>query len=408
MLRVLVIDEDIPFPLDAGKRIRTWNLLRRLAERHSVHLLCYGHPNDPGVDAIQQAGIRLCLVPPAVPLSSWRLYLGLLSNVFSPYPFSVTKHYSRRFQRQLDSLLQNEPWDLVQCEWTPYARFMACCDRVPVLVATHNVESQILGRRASCSRNSLARLFFGMQEYKMRSFERRALLRASAVTTVTANDFDTVRHWGVKDVTVVPNGVDLRSFSPHFGAERDNEVLFLGSLDWYPNVDSLAYFLEEIFPLLRARRPEARLRIVGRRPSDALRRRVEGIRGVDFVGEVPDMSSQLDRAAVVIVPLRIGGGSRIKILEALSAGKAVVSTTIAAEGLELKSGEDLLIADSPTEFASCVEELLSSKGKRRELGERGHLLVSARYGWDDIASKLESIWWSLSKRPRSAEASASS
>jgi glycosyltransferase involved in cell wall biosynthesis len=408
MVRVLVIDEDIPFPLDAGKRIRTWNLLRRLAERHSVHLLCYGRPSDPGAEAVQKAGIRLCLVPPAAPLSSWRLYLKLLSNVFSPYPFAVTKHYSRRFQRQLDSLLENEPWDLIQCEWTPYARFTASCEHIPVLVATHNVESQILGRRASCSRNFLARLFFGMQEYKMRSFERRALLRASAVTTVTANDFDTVRHWGVKDVTVVPNGVDLPSFPPHSGAERDNEVLFLGSLDWYPNIDSLVYFLEQIFPLVRARRPEARLRIVGRRPSDALRRWVEGIRGVDFVGEVPDMSSQLDRAAVVIVPLRIGGGSRIKILEALAAGKAVVSTTIAAEGLEVTPGEELLIADSPTEFASHLEGLLSSKDKRRELGRRGHLLVSARYGWDDIASKLENTWWTLSKRPRSPETSAPS
>jgi glycosyltransferase involved in cell wall biosynthesis len=395
-LRVLVVDEEIPYPPNAGKRIRTWNILKRLAHRHTIRLLCYGHPSDPAATIVQKAGITLCLVAPQSPLRGWRLYKGLFCNLFSPYPFSVTKHYSDRYQEKLEELLQDESWDLIHCEWTPYARFIRPRGRFPVLIATHNVESQIWARRAQHSHSLMAKMFLWTQEWKMRRFERRALLRASSVTAVTTHDCETLQAWGVQTVNLVPNGVDLDLYPPARENERDNEILFLGSLDWYPNVDALTY-LQDIFALVRARQPKARLRIVGRKPSKTLEKRFSGIPGVDFAGEVDDVRTDLDRAAVVVVPLRIGGGSRLKILEALAAGKAVVCTSIGAEGLDVVSGEHLIIADCPYEFAAGVVELLNSREARRRLGNQGRMLVNRWYGWDGIVSRLEGAWFDVSR-----------
>jgi glycosyltransferase involved in cell wall biosynthesis len=339
----------------------------------------------------------LRLVEPRANPEGWSLYLRLFLNLFSPFPFSVTKHHSRAFQRQFDELLKEDSWDLIQCEWTPYARFLTHTPTVPILMATHNVESQIWARRADHTGNPFAKVFFRTQEWKMRRFEKQALLRASAATVVTKLDLSTLRNWGVENVNLVPNGVDLETYCPIAEEEREDELLFLASLDWYPNVDALDYFVKNILPIVRARRPGAKLRIVGRKPAESLIKQYSGLPGIDFIGEVKEVRSHLARATVVIVPLRIGGGSRIKILEALAAGKAVISTTIGAEGLDVVSGEHLLVADSPAAFAGGIEELLASTTLRRRLSNNGRKLVTDRYGWDQIANRLESIWYDVSE-----------
>jgi len=231
----------------------------------------------------------------------------------------------------------------------------------------------------------------------MRRFEKQALLRASAATAVTSLELSTLRSWGVTNVNLIPNGVDLESRSATPEAEAEDELLFLASLDWYPNLDALDYFVKNILPAVRARRPSVKLRIVGRRPANSVITQYSCLPGIDFVGEVKEVGSYVGRATVIIVPLRIGGGSRIKILEALAAGKAVISTTIGAEGLDVISGEHLLIADSPAEFAGGVEELLASTRLRRLLGDNGRKLVTDRYGWDQIASRLEEVWYDVSE-----------
>jgi len=342
-------------------------------------------------------GIDLRLVEPKANPAGWRLYLRLFLNLFSLFPFSVTKHYSHAFQRQFDELLNQDSWDLIQCEWTPYARFITHTPKAPVLMATQNVESQIWARRANYAGDPFAKVFFRTQEWKMRRFEKRALLRASAATVVTNLELSTLRNWGVTNVNLVPNGVDLEAYTPTPEAECEDGLLFLASLDWYPNLDALGYFVKKILPAVRAQRPGAHLRIVGRKPAESVIRHYSSLPGIDFVGEVKEVRSHLYRATVVIVPLRIGGGSRIKILEALAAGKAVISTTIGAEGLDVISGEHLLIADSPAEFAGGVEELLASTQLRRRLGDNGRKLVTDRYGWDQIANRLESVWYDVSE-----------
>ncbi len=399
-LRALILDEEIPYPPNAGKRIRTWNLLKRLAQRHEVHLLCYGEEGDPSLAALRSAGIVVHLVEPPPTLAGFALYLSLFANLFSRYPFSVTKHYSPRFQKAFDDLLKGGSWDLVQIEWTPYARFLGKAGYTPTLIATHNVESQIWQRRAEQGGNFVEKAFFGLQAKKMKWFERRALAKATGVTAVTAADVQTMSEWGVQRVGLVPNGVDLEFYEPAADREIGGEILSVASLDWFPNGDALEYFAQEILPLIREKVPQAMLRIVGRRPPESLRAKLSGLPGVDFVGEVADVRPYLEQAAVIVVPLRIGGGSRLKILEALAAGKAIVSTTIGAEGLELESEKHLLIADSAVDFAACVVRLLGCSEDRRHLGDQGRKRVAERYGWNEIAGRLESAWMDVSRGSR--------
>lgn len=388
-LRVLVLDEYFPYPPDSGKPIRTWNLLRRLASRHHVTLLCYGDRNQ----AIPQSDLKVEFVDQLVPYAGVALYSRLAANVLSPYPYSVSKHFTARFRDRLTALLRRNSYDLLQCEWTPYARYLRHARSIPSLVATHNVESQIWFRRSENASTSFSRLFFHQQAEKMERFERGALKDASWVTAVSQEDAQTMRAWGIERLSVVDNGVDLDLYQTANLAEDDREILFLASLDWEPNIDGLNYFLSDILKEIAAHRPDVRLTIAGRRPSAELRQRTQDLANVNFVGEVSDVRPLLEKAAVVVVPLRIGGGSRLKILEAMAAGKAIVSTTVGAEGLSVRNNVHLQIADAPAEFSAAVLSLLSSPETRRRLGAAGRKLVEQKYAWDECANKLESAWF---------------
>jgi polysaccharide biosynthesis protein PslH len=391
-LRVLVLDEEIPYPPNSGKRIRTWNLLSRLAQRHKISLLCYGEPDRSSVAAVEKSGIRVHLVPAPPIFRGANLYLRLFANLFSPYPFSVDKHFSHKFQARLEGILATEEIDLVQCEWTPYARFRHAAKHHPFVITAHNVESQIWFRRAEQNRNFLHRLFFGLQAHKMERFERQALSDVRKVTAVTPEDARLMQTWGIQTVSLVENGVDLEYFRPTPETSGAPELLFLASLDWYPNLDALDFLLNQIMPIVHSRRPGTRLRIVGRRPSRELTARIAKLGWAELASDVSDVRPYLSQSVVVVVPLRIGGGSRIKILESLAAGKALVSTSIGAEGLAVVAGEHLRAADLPTDFAREIVDLLAAPSERQRLGNNGRALVVKRYGWDLIARTLESAW----------------
>jgi glycosyltransferase involved in cell wall biosynthesis len=264
---------------------------------------------------------------------------------------------------------------------------------VPHLIASHNIEAQIWQRRAAISRAWVARPYFRLQAARMRRFERRAFARARAVTTVSAEDRATALGWGASRSSLVANGVDLDYFQPRpEAAVEPNTLLFVGALDWFPNQDGVVYFAETILPLLRAQQPDCRLRVVGRRPSPALARRLQGLAGVELVGEVADVRPYMAAAALLVVPLRVGGGSRIKIIESLAMDKAVVATTVGAEGLQAVSGTHLLLADTPEQFARAGALLLQAPAQAQRLGRAGGRWARQTYNWDDCARALEAAW----------------
>lgn len=401
-LRVLMADEALPFPPDSGKRLRTWHLLRRLARRHDIVLVAYGSgsaaADAAAVAALAAAGLDARVVPPPPAREGWRLYAALAANCASPWPYSVAKHHSRRFAAALRSAAA-QPFDLLHIEWTPYASH-AGADLPPMVIASHNLEAHIWRRRAEVASNPAARLFFASQARKMERFEGRAFRRARWVTTVSAGEREVAGQWGAARTSVVANGVDLDQFQPRPEPPVAGRLLFLGALDWFANQDAVEYCVQQMLPRIRLRFPGAHLQIVGRRPPAAWRRQLATQPGVELVGEVDDVRQWLAQAAVVLVPLRIGGGSRIKILEALAMEKAVVSTSVGAEGLELRDGLHLLLADVPEQFAQLAAQLLAAPAQAARLGRAGASLVAERYSWDAAAAALDAAWRQAAGCPR--------
>jgi len=394
-----VIDEEFPYPPNSGKRLRSWNLLSRLARQHSIEVLCFGPLTPEAKAAASTASIVVHVVDEQIAKSGIALYADLFRNLISPNPYSVDKHYTRKFRNELLRLLAERTFDLIHFEWSPYVRYVEHVGELPVSVAAHNVESQIWKRRAEHDRSLIGRFFFQSQAAKMERFERQALRRANLLTTVSNEDARQLLSWDLPNVTVVENGVDVEYFRPaEASREEPGELLFLASLDWFPNQDALWYFVDDIFPLIRRSQQDVRLRVAGRRLPAAQAERLRVATGVEFCGELADVRPAYERAALVVVPLRIGGGSRLKILEAFAAGKAVVSTSIGAEGLTAQDQRDLYLADTPQEFARAVLYLLGDKAGRERLGKNGRALVEAQYSWEPLAAKMERAWRSATQR----------
>jgi glycosyltransferase involved in cell wall biosynthesis len=399
-LDVVLVDEELPYPPTSGKRIRTLNLTLRLARRHRLTYVCHrnGDVNEARAAAAYFAGhgIRTVVVDRAVPPRSGpRFYARLAANLLSPLPYSVASHTSPALVGALRQHAARHPVDLWHCEWSPYAEALARAlpPNAPRLVMAHNVESVIWQRYRETEANALRRWYVGRQWRKFRRFEKRVLSQADLTVAVSDVDADRFRRdFGVARVDVVENGVDTTFFRPHEARREPGRVLFLGSLDWRPNLDGVRLLLGRVFPGVRAQEPSARLCLVGRNPPEELRREVEGLPGVELHASVPDVRPYLASCGLMVVPLRIGGGSRLKILEALASGVPVVSTRVGAEGLCLEPGKHLTVVEDADALAPALVAAIRAPGAARAQAERGRRVVLERYDWDALADRLGRIW----------------
>jgi glycosyltransferase involved in cell wall biosynthesis len=262
----------------------------------------------------------------------------------------------------------------------------------------HNVESQIWQRYFENEVNPLKRWYIGRQWRKFERFERRVFQAVDEVVAVSSQDADVMRdHFGARSVDVVENGVDTDYFRPGQSQRDPTRILFLGSLDWRPNLDAADQLLSVIFPSVLAEEPAARLCLVGRNPPENLRRRVENTPGVDLYANVADVRPFLANSALMVVPLRIGGGSRLKILEAFAAGLPVISTWIGAEGLRVQDGRHLIAVESVDFLAAEVVASLRNPAPGLARAETARRLVESEYDWEILANRLECVWMQTSQ-----------
>jgi glycosyltransferase involved in cell wall biosynthesis len=401
-LRVVLVDEELPYPANSGKRIRTLNLVLRLARRHRLTYVC--HRNADADEARQAAAffVDRGIVPvvvdrPVPPRAGPRFYLRLAGNLLSPWPYSVATHRSWALRRALGRLAAGGGVDLWHCEWTPYAASLQGLAG-PRLVVAHNVESVIWQRYAEAEPGALRRWYIRRQWHKWRRFEATAL--GAVERTVAVSDVDAARlreEFGVQRIDVVENGVDTAYFRPQGVRREAGRLLFLGSLDWRPNLDAVGQLLDRVFPAVRSREPSARLCLVGRNPPAALRRRAASTPGVELHADVPDVRPHLARCQMLVVPLRIAGGSRLKILEALACGTPVVSTRVGAEGLCLEPGRHLTVVDGVDDLPAALVAAVRAPDAAREQAERGRQEVLRRYDWDNLAARLEEVWMNCAR-----------
>jgi sugar transferase (PEP-CTERM/EpsH1 system associated) len=378
-------------PPDTGGKIRSYNILRELAHQHSVTFFSFyaAHENDlhPGLKDIFEQVVCVPLQLPAPKSRAEMVEYG--TRLLSSQPYGITKYCRPEVRRRLHSLLQQQKFEVILCDFVFAAGVIPWDSATPKVLFTHNVEATIWRRHYEVATNPLWKAISWREWRKMEAAELRYLRLADRVLTVSETDRDAFAQViDQQKLTVVPTGVDVSYFQPIPVEDRPNSLVFTGSMDWLPNEDAILYFAEAILPLIKRQCPDISLEVVGRNPSRKLQALAEAEKSIRLTGWVDDIRPFLSRGAVCIVPLRIGGGTRLKIFEAMAMGKAVVSTSVGAEGLPVQSGENILLADTPEAFSDAVVSLLNNSVQRKRLGASARNLVQEKYSWRKVAENF--------------------
>jgi sugar transferase (PEP-CTERM/EpsH1 system associated) len=395
IMKILWLNANLLLPLDKGGKLRTWHLMRHLAARHELTYLSFCDPGQPPEDHLGMSDVCAHLhtierTDP--PKGTMRFYLDAAKYLVDPVPYGVAKYRSGAFRSTLERLLRDIRFDAIVCDFlVPVVNLperLPC----PAILFTHNVEAEIWRRHAENARNPLARFLLAQQWRRMLRFERSALARFDLALAVSDADRETFQRLYPDALRipahVVQTGVDTAYFVPSTAPPRRAHLVFTGSMDWLPNEDGMQYFVREILPRIRQVEPEVTLSIIGRAPTPAVRRLADDA-GIEVTGRVDDVRPHIAAGAVYIVPLRIGGGTRLKIFEAMAMGKAVVSTTVGAEGLPVTPGRNIVIADEPARFAQVVVHMIRDVDARRAVEAEARRIVVEQYDWSAVAEDFE-------------------
>jgi len=371
--------------------MRTWSILEALAaEGHDVTLLTFSQPGEAdGYDVALRRGCREIEIVPLVleSLSSAANYLERLIGLFLAQPYAVRRFASSEMQARIRQFLARGSFDAVFCD-TVYSAVNLSGTHVPVILNCHNIEHVVLERYVALERNPVKRLYAWCEISKLRNWEKDICHRAAIGMVCSENDRQLLSSLcpGLCAM-VVPNVVDFDHYAPR---ENDNTptILFQGAMDWFPNRDAVTFFVARILPVLKQSVLHIRFVVAGRNPPPAFVSKFAGVSGIEFTGNVPDMRTEIAKAAVCIVPLRIGSGTRLKILEAAAMAKPVVSTRIGSEGLNFADGEEIVLADEPRGCARASVDLLADPARRWTIGLAARRRVEAQYSMSALRSAL--------------------
>jgi glycosyltransferase involved in cell wall biosynthesis len=398
-MKILLVSPFLPSPPRFGGQRRIDGIARYLARHHELSVLSFNRP-DPWTELSLDTTKSYCREVVTLAERDFeerdkrRLQLRSLA---SRYSFDhLVKARRRDFQRELTQLLARERFDVVQFEFTQMAayRFARSVARPVYVLDEHNVEYDVLKRTAEASTNLPRRVYNALNWRKLEREERASWRRFDGVVFTSERDAEFVRRSLPSVRTLVaPNGVDVDAFAPSAAPTEPDTLLFFGAINYFPNHDGVVYFVDQVLPKIRARRPSVRFCVLG--PGANAEVLARSGNGVEILGMVDEVGPYIDRAAAVVVPLRIGGGTRLKIVEALAKGKAVISTRLGAEGIEVVDGEHLLLADDPQTFADAVERVLSDAQFAARLGVGARRLAVDRYAWTHVGAKLEEFYSEL-------------
>jgi glycosyltransferase involved in cell wall biosynthesis len=389
-MKLLWVNTNFLHPTNKGGSIRSLGMLRHLRRRHEIHFAALADPRSPeGPERSGEYCHRAYPFPHSAPeRGSAAFWFQLLGGLVSPLPVAVKRFQAPAFGRELERLLQSERFDrAVVDHLMPAAHFP---DLPHSLLFQHNVETIIWRRHAEQAATPAHRAYFQLQAQRMYRFERRVCREAGHVVVVSPQDAAWTRElFGVSQVSEVPTGVDLDYFTPREDAPKQYDFIFVGSMDWLANIDGVLYFAREILPLIRRRRPRATFAVVGRKPSEEVLELARQDAGITVTGTVADVRPYLWASRLSIVPLRIGGGTRLKIYEAMAARSPLVSTSIGAEGLEYTDGQNIRIADTPQNFANQCLDLLDHPQDAASIAGAAWQMVESRYTWDKVAETFD-------------------
>jgi len=391
-MKLLWVKTDFLHPTTRGGHIRTLELLRRLHRRHEIHYIAFHDPNEPeGLKRAAEYSAKAYPINHQLVDKSSPAFLGeLITGLFSSIPVAVRRCRSVDMRLRIEKLIQQERFDRVICD------FLSPAPNIPDLsecvLFQHNVEAVIWKRRTEHASDPVRHRYLKLQAERMFRYECEVCRKVRKVIAVSETDAALMREWyGIKPTEAVPTGVDAEYFKVRGAVSPVADLVFVGALDWAPNIDGVDWFQREVLPLILRSRPDCTVAIVGRNPPRAIRELSARYPGIQVTGTVPDVRPWLWGSKVSIVPLRVGGGTRLKIFEAMAAGVPVVSTTIGAEGLGARDGDTIRIADAPEDFAAACIALLDDPAERERLRNRALQMVTEQCSWEVVASAFEKL-----------------
>lgn len=390
----------ICWPLDAGAKLRNYHLGRVLSEHARVSLLAFVHDGEPL--AIPENFYERVIT---VRREAGYTFTKLLRGAVGRTPLPLLNYTTDSMRQALEDLLAEVEFDIVQVEsihLMGYLPIIRGAQSRPLIICDwHNIESELMSRYGEREGNLLRRSYARRTARLMRNFEQRALGEFDAHVTVSERDAERLRKLNSEArIFVIENGVDAAHYSDeqleqahrprltqHESNDSQNRIVFVGSMDYHANIDGAVSFSREVWPRLREPKPDLTFTIVGRDPSPEVRE-LESLPGIEVTGTVDDVRPYYREAIAAIVPLKVGGGSRLKILEAMAAGVPVISTTLGAEGLEVADDKNILIADTDEEMVEAIMRLIEQPEQRKQLSDAGRAVVSNRYDWTTIGANL--------------------
>lgn len=393
-MKVLFLMSQLPYPPDTGAKIRTFNLIKRLSLNHDIDLVTFGDEKTElfKIKAIKELFGEIILIP-----RNRFMCIKMFFNIFSFLPYAIKKYYSKKMEKTINALIGQNRYDLIHCDSLQMSRNVLKFKQIPRILTEHNIESQILKRCAENEHNVFKKLYYYLQYKKLNRYEIFACRQFDHIAAVSENDKRHLATFVPADrISVVPNGVDTGHFRPEACESKAKtgkfSLVFTGSMDWLPNEDALCYFFSEIYPRIKQSVGRVSMSVVGRSPTRRILAYADNDSSIHITGRVEDVRPFISQADIFVTPLRIGGGTRLKILEAMAMAKPVVSTTIGAEGLEVEPEKNIILSDRPEDFAERVIKLFGDQQLKNNIAAEGRKLAEEKYDWSMIAGKLERIW----------------
>jgi glycosyltransferase involved in cell wall biosynthesis len=394
-MKILFLSTENPYPPDGGHHLRTFNVLKILARRHEIYFV--GFAQDKREFKYIPEIKKFCETVDIYEVSKTgynkSFMLLACENLFSKYPLIARRYFIQEARVRIEQLLDRYPIDLVHMDMLALGMYKGILKDTPVILTNHNVESLRIYRWMQIEKNPFLKSFLFYQYWKLRAFERGICPEFDRCVVVSEYDKEYLKGLCSHDnFVVIPNGVDTAYFKPEPEAVEKNRLVWVGGMTGPYNSDAVDFFIQKIWSLVKDKAPGVTVDFAGGGPTQTLRNKASEDPSVQVLGFVPDIRPIVQRASVFIAPIRIGSGTKIKVLNAMAQGKPVVATTTAAEGIDVTPGENILISDDPKEFAEKIVYLLGHERLAREMGTRARELIERRYSWDVIAHDIDGTY----------------
>ncbi len=402
-MKVLFLSQIIPYPPHGGVLQRGYNIIREIGKENEVYLLAFHHPDTIATESLLEESKRelekICSQVHYFKLwpkqSKIHKFLAFLLGFFYPLPFSVLAHKSSAYKKTIREILEKNEIDIVHIDTVGLSQYRECIGDVQCIVTHHNIESSLMARRSKVESNWFARYYVAKQSKRLREYEAIESEKYPVNVMMSKTDAEELNQMspGV-NTAIVPNGVDVNYFTK-LGDKEEQAIIYTGGMNMFANKDAVMHLINDIWPIVKKKIPAINFYIIGQDPPKELLSIASQDSGIKVLGFVDDIRPYVAKSAIYVVPLRVGGGTRLKVLDALAQGKAIVSTSIGSEGIEVTDRLNVYLEDTDEGFANSIIELINDEERRCELGKQARLLAEQKYAWPSIAKGLIAAYKSV-------------